>query len=262
MVTAYGSHVTDQYGTQQRTMLDEQLLAARLYAGGFVGETPHYSRVTTSTQDVARQLYEIGKRPPYSVVTDEQTAGRGRLARSWEAPPGGSVLLTVAMPLPSDPTAVPLCIGVTVLRMLQPHAPMLRLKWPNDIVVPVHAELRKLGGLIAEVHGDALLVGIGLNIDLHDDELPTPQAVSFRQLGTAAEREQIIADIVVALSQWERPTLDEYRQLCVTLGEPVVVSLTNGTSLDGTASAVTNTGALVVDGVEVAAGDVQHVRSI
>jgi biotin-(acetyl-CoA carboxylase) ligase len=48
----------------------------------------------------------------------------------------------------------------------------------------------------------------------------------------------------------------------VTLGEPVVVSLTNGTSLDGTASAVTNTGALVVDGVEVAAGDVQHVRSI
>lgn len=265
MITAYGSHVTDEYGTGERRTLDEQLLHSRLLDAGFPLEMPHYSRVTTSTQDDARSLYAIGKRPPYAVVTDEQSAGRGRLERTWEAPAASSVLLTVALPLPDDLVALPLAIGVTVLRALRTAEPRLQLKWPNDIVVDVDGDLRKLGGLIAEVYADAVLVGIGINIDMRDDELPTPQAISLRQLGVEVRREDLLAQLISAFAEWQRPTLTEYRATCATIGAPVRVTLTDGSLLEGTAVDVTDAGALRVlvgdTSTDIAAGDVQHVRS-
>lgn len=242
-------------------MLDVHLLAQRLHEAGFVGESPRYSRVTTSTQDEARAIHRIGKRAPYSAVTDEQTSGRGRLGRSWDAPAGSAILLTVAMPQPAELTAFPLLVGASVVRTLHPFVPQLRLKWPNDLVVVWDGELRKLGGLIAEVHADVVLVGIGVNVSLREHELPTRQAISLQQLGIEVEREMLIAAIITACSDWTPPTLADYRALCITIGERVLVTFTDGSTIEGTAEGIGADGTLVVDGVDVSAGDVQHVRS-
>ena len=245
-------------------MLDVARLETALQAAGFTWEMPVYSRVTTSTQDDARHLLTIGKRPPYSVVTDEQTAGRGRLTRTWSAPAGSAVLLTIALPKPAELAGLPLAIGVTVLRVLRAWLPSLQLKWPNDIVVMHHGFLRKLGGLIVELDDDAALVGIGLNVDMRDDELPIEQAISFRQLDITVDREALIAALVMAFDPWSRPTITDYRDSCSTIGNAVAVQLTNGDALQGLAVGVSDEGALLVDvdGVvhEVATGDVQQVR--
>lgn len=265
MITAYGSHVTHEYVTGERRLLDPARLAALLRAAGSPLELPHYSRVTVSTQNDAKSLYAIGKRPPYSVVTDEQTAGRGRLARSWTAPAGSSILLTVALPQTEDLAALPLAIGTTVLDVLRTEVPRLALKWPNDLVIDVDGRLRKLGGLITEIHEDAVLLGIGINIDMHDDELPTEQAISLRQLGVVVEREALLARLITAFAPWQRPSMASYRQVCLTIGAEVRVTLTDGTVLDGIVEEVTDAGALRVrtddSSVEVSAGDVEHVRS-
>lgn len=246
-------------------MLDPARLEALLGAGGFPWEMPHYSRVTDSTQNAARSLYEIGKRPPYSVVTDEQSAGRGRLARSWAAPAGSSILLTIALPLPGDLTALPLAIGATVLQVLRADHPKLALKWPNDLVIDVDGSLRKLGGLIAEVHEQAIFLGIGINVDMNADELPTEQAISLRQLGVTVERETLLARLLTAFAPWQPPSMNEYRRSCLTIDAEVRVTLTGGDVLEGIVETVTDAGALRVrtgNGItEVAAGDVEHVRS-
>ena len=245
-------------------MLDLPRLAAALQAAGSTWETPDYSRVTSSTQDDARHLQTIGKRLPFAVVTDEQTAGRGRRDRVWTAPGGSAVLLTIALPKPADLAGLPLAIGVTVLRVVQRLEPLLRLKWPNDIVIETAAGVRKLGGLIVELDGDAALVGIGLNIAMRDDELPTEQAISFAQLGIGVVRESLLAALVSAFDPWERPSLADYRTVCSTLGTDVSVVLADGTSVHGRAVTIADDGGLLVD-VDgelcvVAAGDVQQVR--
>lgn len=246
-------------------MLDVARLDAALQTAGSTWEMPVYSRVTTSTQDDARHLLTIGKRLPYSVVTDEQTAGRGRLTRTWSAPAGSAVLLTLALPKPADLAGLPLAVGVTVLRVLHTWCPSLHLKWPNDIVVMHHGNLRKLGGLIVELEDEAALVGIGLNVDMHDDELPIEQAISFRQLDIGVDREALIAALMLSFDPWLRPTIAEYRDACSTIGNTVAVHLTNGDALQGLAVGVSDAGALLVDvdGVvhEVATGDVQQVRA-
>lgn len=265
MNTAYGSHVTDEYVTASRAALDVALLARRLHERGFVGELPHYAPVMTSTQDAARELLGICKRPPYSVVTDEQSAGRGRLTRQWEAPTGAAVLLTQALPASATTVAAPLAIGVSVARVVRSFVPMLGLKWPNDLVIAVDGELRKLGGLIVEVHDDVLLAGIGINLAFADDELPTAQAISLSQLGVVVEREGLVASLVTTFANWIPPTVDDYRQLCMTLGEDVRVMLTDGSSFSGVARDVTDVGALSIDvggqRMDIAAGDVEHIRS-
>lgn len=266
MNSAYGSRVTDEYVTVERPLLDVRRLHAQLQDAGFPWEFPHYSRVTTSTQDEAKHLHAIGKRPPYSVVTDEQSAGRGRFTRVWQAPAGSSLLLTVALPFPSGTAALPLAVGAAVLRVLHATEPRIRLKWPNDLVVEFAGDVRKLGGIIAEVHGDCVLVGIGINIDMHDDELPTPQAISLRQLGVTTDRETLLAALLRVFAQWEPPSVADYRALCLTIGKSVRVTLTDGSEIEGLATSVTDTGALCVVAddrtIEITTGDVQHVRSL
>ena len=226
---------------------------------------PRYSRVTTSTQMDVRTLLEIGERPPFAVIADEQTAGRGRLDRTWEAPEHSSVLLSVAIPAPSTAIPIPLAAGVTVLGALRAIEPDLRLKWPNDIVISIDGALRKLGGMIAEVVDGIVVLGIGINVDLTQAELPTAQSISFRQRSVTVEREAVAADLITAFDTWVPPTIDEYRALCCTVGANVRVDRTDGVHVIGQAIDIAATGELIVrtDGgpVTIAAGDVHHVRS-
>src|SRR5207249_8258958 len=104
---------------------------------------------TPSTQEVARAL-DVGT----AVVADHQTAGRGRLGRTWETPPGTALLASFVMP--ARPLAS-LAVGVAAAHACGPSS---RLKWPNDVLLGG----AKLAGILAELRGDRVIVGVGVNL--------------------------------------------------------------------------------------------------
>jgi BirA family biotin operon repressor/biotin-[acetyl-CoA-carboxylase] ligase len=223
-------------------------------------------------------------------VADHQTAGRGRLGRVWEAPPGANLLVSVLMrpDLPSDQrhlvTAVVALAAVDAVAEVAGAA--VGVKWPNDLLAP---DGRKLAGVLAEadlsapVTGVALVppvvVGIGVNVNwpASDDDLPEPlrgAATSVRQVvGRPVDRSDLLDGLLAALEPRvadlgseagrDRQTGD-LRTRCVTLGSRVRVELPDE-RFEGTALDVTGAGHLLVDVAgtvrTVVAGDVVHVRS-
>lgn len=224
---------------------------------------------------------------PVVLVADHQTAGRGRLERSWEAPPGTSVLMTIGLPADGlvarrrTLLTTALALSVTEVR------PELTIKWPNDLVVPAPAGdplgYRKLGGILAEVHhldsaGQWALLGIGLNVNW--PEIPTElqgSATSLNQVvGAEVDREELVAGILRSFDQVWLPVLERpepprdlhlaYRSRSATLGRQVRVELPDGQIL-GVATDVDDDGALVLTDDSgttrtVTVGDVVHLRPV
>jgi BirA family biotin operon repressor/biotin-[acetyl-CoA-carboxylase] ligase len=212
------------------------------------------------------------------VVAESQTAGRGRRDRSWTTPPRAGLTFSVLL-RPTFPTAgwgwLPLLAGLAVATPLSTLSEVaVRLKWPNDVLVGE----RKLGGILGEVVGAGVVVGIGLNISLRADELPVPTATSLAIEGSAVvdrdpvlravlrEIERRYGDLTRAAGDADASGLAaDYRQACATLGRVVRVELPGPRVLDGTAVDIDADGRLVVDVAgrreTVAAGDVGHVRS-
>ncbi len=223
--------------------------------------------------------------PHLSVVfTRDQRAGRGRLDRSWTAPPGTamavSVLLDVAAVAHADRGWIPLVAGAAMRRAVAAQLVGLKvtLKWPNDVLV---SDL-KICGILAEVlPGDPhrVVVGAGVNTQMASVDLPVPTATSFAALGREADEDRLLADYLEALRDGIAALAvggpDDVRgdieEACATIGSEVTVTLPDGrgdtsaTVLEGIAVRLDPEGRLVIDaqGVEtvVSAGDVVHVRT-
>jgi BirA family biotin operon repressor/biotin-[acetyl-CoA-carboxylase] ligase len=148
------------------------------------------------------------------------------------------------------------------------------LKWPNDLVSG-SAEVRKLGGILVEAVGAGpgrepavAIVGIGINMSLTQEELPTAIATSVLLEGGTPDREAFVVAVQGALesrvASWRQgvPPLADYRAACVTVGRQVSVHLPDGSVLEGLATGIADDGRLVVatdsGEVIVAAGDVIH----
>lgn len=224
-------------------------------------------------------------RPGRVVVADHQSAGLGRRGRSWTAPPGSSVAVTVVAPAPEPHLLgwVPLVTGLAVARAIgrSRYAVPARVKWPNDVLVTDRGEWRKVCGVLAQAvpdgaHGPVVVVGAGINLDQTRDQLPVPTATSWRLArggaGTPAilpdgVRERLVSDLLeelAALLGDPGAGREDYRAACATIGALVRVHLPGGGERTGTAVAVDDTGALVVDDGRSRtvhrAGDVVHVR--
>jgi BirA family biotin operon repressor/biotin-[acetyl-CoA-carboxylase] ligase len=206
------------------------------------------------------------------LVAEQQTAGRGRLDRSWVSPARAgltfSVLLRPDLPQAQWPW-VPLLAGLAVADVVREQGEVEAfLKWPNDVLVagPAGAEPdRKLCGVLAEVVGpDALVLGIGLNVTTTREELPHDGATSLRLEDAATtDRDTLLRAVLRELAAVRRDPAaarDAYRERCSTLGRHVRVELPGREPVEGTAEAVDDAGRLVVDGVAYGAGDVVHVR--
>ncbi|WP_082477780.1 biotin--[acetyl-CoA-carboxylase] ligase [Microbacterium sp. Leaf320] len=211
------------------------------------------------------------------LLTDNQTAGRGRLDRTWRAPAGASLAVSVLLRrLPSAVDArgwIPLAAGVAMADSIAEQLPEheVAVKWPNDVLV----DGRKICGILAEATNDAVIVGTGVNTAMTASDLPVPTATSFALAGVEVDADRLLStylrelDALVAALAAEEDAVSSglhaaASDRCATIGLEVRVSLPGGRVLVGTATALDPDGRLLVrhDGIEtaVSAGDVVHVR--
>ena len=226
------------------------------------------------------------------LVAEEQTAGRGRMGRHWISTPRAALTFSVLLRASDAPAGllgwVPLLAGVAVVSALWQTAALdARLKWPNDVL----AGGGKLAGILAESSGDAIVVGVGINVCQRAEELPVPTATSvLLETATCPEpagppglpgppgRERLLVAGLGDLARWYRAWRDqdhpgdadgcglrqEYLRCCGTVGKEVTVMLPGGRSVTGTAAGVDPVGRLEVRTgsglVRVSAGDVVHLR--
>jgi BirA family biotin operon repressor/biotin-[acetyl-CoA-carboxylase] ligase len=241
-----------------------------------------------STNQVAAERAKAGAAEGLVVVADHQVAGRGRLDRTWETPPGTAV--TFSLLLRPSVAAVswpwlPLLVGHNVAKALTALGHDARVKWPNDVLLedpsPGSGEPRKVAGILVErvdtPDGPAAIVGVGINVATTAEELPVPTATSLAvATGATPDRTAVLLEAIAAIREgydvWqaggEQGTArlaTSYRSHCATLGREVRVDLPGGGVLTGRAVDVDDDGRLVVEtasGAErVGAGDVVHVRS-
>jgi len=147
----------------------------------------HLAR-TASTQDVVRRAAAGGAEEGFCCVADEQTSGRGRQGRTWSAPPGQALLVSLLVRRRRGVVAgIPFAAGVAVTDALAAFALEAQLKWPNDVVVGS----RKLAGILCEVEPAAsdrdraaVAVGIGVNLSVASFP-PGVNGISAHELGAA-----------------------------------------------------------------------------
>lgn len=168
----------------------------------------HHSHVVASTQDWALGSALPG-RGAAVFLADVQTAGRGRRGRAWQTDPHGALAFTVLRRFVLPPMRLaPLgpAVGVALARALHGlGATSLRLKWPNDLVV----DDAKLAGLLIEARGEAVAVGIGLNLDIASVPGVEQPWTDLRRAGaTDVSRPRILGallkGLLPALAEFER----------------------------------------------------------
>jgi BirA family biotin operon repressor/biotin-[acetyl-CoA-carboxylase] ligase len=219
------------------------------------------------------------------LVAEEQTAGRGRMGRSWLSPPRAALTFSVLLRPADVPAArrgwLPLLAGVAVATAIrQVSALDATLKWPNDVLL----RSGKLAGILAEQSGDAVVVGIGVNVSTAGHELPAPAAPSLPATSLRLEgspildRELLLGRMLDEIERWYlawRGTdlagdaaasglRAAYVRLCSTIGRDVRAELPGRAATSGLASGIDGDGRLIVrtaaGDVAIGAGDVRHVR--
>jgi BirA family biotin operon repressor/biotin-[acetyl-CoA-carboxylase] ligase len=239
----------------------------------------------STNADLLARAADPGSPEGQVLVAEEQTAGRGRLGRSWSSVPGASLTFSVLLRPATVPAArrgwLTLLAGVAVASAVRSVAGVdAMLKWPNDVL----AGDRKLAGILAEQtpDGSAVVIGTGLNVAAAPGEIPVSAAglaaTSLRAEGATVSREDLLLGMLTELERWyvafradpdpERSGLrDAYRSLSGTLGRTVRVELPAGRVVTGVARDIDAEGRLLVaDGpgdsvTPVSAGDVVHVRA-
>jgi BirA family transcriptional regulator, biotin operon repressor / biotin---[acetyl-CoA-carboxylase] ligase len=269
------------YTDLDRPPLDARALnRALVRPGGLWREIRVVAETGSTNADVA-ELARAGEEPGLVLVAETQTAGRGRLGRTWSAPPRSGLAFSVLLP-PEEPGPrlgwLPLMTGVAVVSALREFAEVegvrrgrmadAALKWPNDVLIGE----RKLAGILAQRVDTGVVVGIGLNVGLRADELPVPTATSLAIEEAPADRDPVLRAILRSLADrhaelragGEAALRATYRSMCATLGRRVRVELPGGSILTGEATDVDEAGRLVIETASgthsLNAGDVVHVR--
>ncbi|MEU9458255.1 biotin--[acetyl-CoA-carboxylase] ligase [Streptomyces sp. NPDC058322] len=238
---------------------------------------------TGSTNSDLAQRAAAGLDEGAVLIAEEQTAGRGRLDRTWTAPARSGLFFSVYLK-PGDVPAerwgwLPLLTGVAAATGLARSAGVdTALKWPNDLLVTVEGAERKAGGILAERAGDGVVVGMGVNVSLRADELPAPTAASLALAGAVStDRETLLRGVLRSLEHWygqwraadgdaaASGLQEAYAAGCATLGRTVRAQLPGDRTLTGEAVAIDGDGRLVLstgNGLQepVSAGDIIHLR--
>lgn len=228
------------------------------------------------------------------VVADSQTAGRGRLSRTWFSPPGANLYCSVILkaPRPADRLTewlswLPLVSALAAAEAIEAVSSLhVSVKWPNDLLISE----RKIGGILCESGTGTgaspfQIIGIGLNVnvDLQDwpEELRESATSIWHEQGRAADRNRLLAQLLLelehcieelALHGTSRLSL-AYHQRCSTIGKRVKAILANGELCVGIAEGVGQDGALMLrpdatkpgmkppEIIQLRVADIIHVRT-
>jgi BirA family biotin operon repressor/biotin-[acetyl-CoA-carboxylase] ligase len=234
----------------------------------------------STNQDLLAQAASNQHPEFFTLITEFQTAGRGRLDRKWQAAPGSSVMASVLLrPSFKDDSAIgwlSLMMAEAIKSALAEVGIEPKIKWPNDVLV----KGQKISGILAEANSDlsAVVVGFGINVNQSAQELPTGSATSLLVEGaTSLDRDSLLAQ---TLSHFQQLYLDfveaggdalasglraKIIESSATIGELVEVSFPDGSSAVGEAIGIDEGGRLQVlsstKTLTVSAGDVLHLRT-
>ena len=226
--------------------------------------------VTGSTQDDLYELASTGTAIPKTILASEfQSSGRGRLDRTFEAAPHSALTFSIYIEPKVEKeewSFLTLLAGLSVHEALHALDPQIEIgiKWPNDLLIGD----KKFVGMIAQASAKGVVLGIGINVGMSQEELPVETATSLAITGFAElDRNVILASIInhfeINCEMWEndKSFLAEYRTACATIGKDVEVTLPGGKTIRSRAVDISYTGALLLeDGSEVTVGDVVHLR--
>ncbi|CAN5516288.1 biotin--[acetyl-CoA-carboxylase] ligase [soil metagenome] len=211
-----------------------------------------------STNTRAAALAAQGCGEGVIVIARQQTAGRGRLGRAWISPPDGGISFSVVLRPKIELSRLPLitlATGVAVAQAIEASVGVRPgLKWVNDLTLSG----RKLGGILAEMPGQALIIGIGINVRLKAEELPDDLKDKVEWLERAAggpvDPNLVVVELASKLeAQYELlkagksdEILALWKAYSVTLGQMVEARSANQI-ITGKAIDIANSGALIVE---------------
>ena len=224
--------------------------------------------LTASTQDDLAQKITAGDGASGDViVANYQSAGRGRLDRTFLAPPSTALLFSVYLnPERSrdDWSFIPLLAGFSIADTLQKMGADVSIKWPNDLLI----DEMKLGGIISTAAGSGVIIGIGINVSTTVTELPVERATSLAIAGVSKlDRNFLLPLLLNAFENdfkaWDQGEsfLEKYAQLSATQGREVTVVGPAESLIRSRAQSFDEQGRLhLEDGQIVTVGDVIHLR--
>ena len=271
------------YNDLNRPPLNEQRLQRALMVPGEFVSALRVLPEVDSTNTALLEAAADGAPHASVVVAEAQTAGKGRLGRTWVAPPRSGLFVSILLRPETPPSRwgwLPLLAGVAARSAVARVSELdVALKWPNDLILPGAAEAadagedvstdsgygpdRKIGGILAEQGGSEaepyVVVGIGINVMLRADELPAPHATSLALAGAkVTDRDTLLRVLLRTFGSWyadwagadgdaEASGLAAaYRAACATIDRPVRAELPGGVTVSGQATGIDADGRLLV----------------
>ena len=263
---SYEEIVTD--GIYNETTIADQIHTK------WAGKTVHFARETDSTNLWIKRLAKEGASEGTLALAEFQSAGRGRLGRSWEVPEGTSVMMSILLRPKFEPQYAPtltLVMGMAVAKAVKSLGFDVSIKWPNDVVV----SHKKICGILTEMGVrdgkiDYAVIGVGINVNIREfpDEMADKATSLYLESGKEFDRSQIPGLVMEAFEEYYEKfaaTCDlsglkeEYESILANYNQPVRVLAKE--PYEGVARGITDGGELLVektDGtiVAVSAGEV------
>ncbi len=240
----------------------------------WAGKTVHFARETDSTNLWIKRLAKEGASEGTLALAEFQSAGRGRLGRSWEVPEGTSVMMSILLRPKFEPQYAPtltLVMGMAVAKAVKSLGFDVSIKWPNDVVV----SHKKICGILTEMGVrdgkiDYAVIGVGINVNIKEfpEEMADKATSLYLESGREFDRSQIPGLVMEAFEEYYEKfaaTCDlsglkeEYESILANYNQPVRVLAKE--PYEGVARGITDGGELLVektDGtiVAVSAGEV------
>ena len=263
---SYEEIVTD--GIYNETTIADQIHTK------WAGKTVHFARETDSTNLWIKRLAKEGASEGTLALAEFQSAGRGRLGRSWEVPEGTSVMMSILLRPKFEPQYAPtltLVMGMAVAKAVKNLGFDVSIKWPNDVVV----SHKKICGILTEMGVrdgkiDYAVIGVGINVNIKEfpEEMVDKATSLYLESGKEFDRSQIPGLVMEAFEKYyEKFTAtcdlsglkEEYESILANYNQPVRVLAKE--PYEGVARGITDGGELLVektDGtiVAVSAGEV------
>ena len=240
----------------------------------WAGKTVHFARETDSTNLWIKRLAKEGAPEGTLAVAEFQSAGRGRLGRSWEVPEGTSVMMSILLRPEFEPQYAPtltLVMGMAVAKAVKNLGFDVSIKWPNDVVV----SHKKICGILTEMGVrdgkiDYAVIGVGINVNIREfpEEMADKATSLYLEAGKEFDRSRIPGLVMEAFEEYYEKFAatcdlsglkDEYESILANYNQPVRVLAKE--PYEGIARGITDGGELLVEKADgtmaiVSAGEV------